>query len=315
MSDDAYLWDKSGDPDLDTLQLEQTLREYAAPPVRQLARRRQLWPWALMAASLLIGVVAWRASRPVLSPWQLESGRMLALGEKIATGPGQHASLAASAVGSLRLEPNSTLQVVQSGPSHQRLALTQGTLHALIWAPAKSFAVDTPAGTSIDLGCAYTITVDQDGAGLVSVSTGWVAFQTGRLESFIPAGAACRTRRQIGPSLPYFTDASATFTAAIARWELTHELEGLLGSARPRDAITLWHLLQRTQGAAPRRQVAQKLVALVPGVDAAGLAAGLEQGDPAAITQAWNALGLGSVEWWRAWKHPWAAESGSAWLH
>ena len=303
MSDDAYLWDKSGEPDSEVMLLEQALREYAAPPVRPLTRRRSVWPVALIAASLLIGVLAWRMNHPALSPWQLESGRMLALGEKIATGSGQHASLAASAVGSLRLEPNSTLQVVQSGPSHQRLALTQGTLHALIWAPAKSFAVDTPAGTSIDLGCAYTLTVDQDGAGLVSVSTGWVAFQSGRLESFIPAGAACRTRRQLGPSLPYFTDGSAAFTAAIVRWELTHELEELLKSARPRDAITLWHLLQRTQGAAPRRQVAQRLVALVPGVDAAGL----EQGDPAAITQAWNALGLGSVEWWRAWKHPWAA--------
>ena len=303
MSDDAYLWDKSGEPGLGIVLLEQSLREYAAPPVRPLTRRRPLWPWALMAASLLAGIVAWRASPPPLSLWQLESGRMLALGEKMTTGPGQHASLAASAVGSLRLEPNSTLQVVRSGPADQRFVLTQGTLHALIWAPAKSFAVETPAGTSIDLGCAYTLTVDSEGAGLVSVSTGWVAFQTGRVESFIPAGAACRTRRQIGPSLPYFTDASAAFTSAIARWELTHELEGLLGSARPRDAITLWHLLQRTPGAGPRRQVAQRLAALVPGVDAAGL----ERGDPAAITQAWNALGLGSVEWWRAWKHPWAA--------
>ena len=300
MSDDAYLWDKSGEPDVEIVQLEQVLRRFAAPPVRSLTPRRPLWRWSLMAASLLVGIVAWWTSRPVLSPWQLESGRMVALGEKVTTGPEQHVSLAASAVGSLRLEPNSTLQVVRSGPADQRLVLTQGTLHALIWAPGKSFAVDTPAGTSIDLGCAYTLTVDAEGAGLVSVSTGWVAFQAGRLESFIPAGAACRTRRPMGPSLPYFTDASTEFTAAIARWEVTHELEGLLGSARPRDAITIWHLLQRTEGAMPRRQVAQRLLALVPGVDAAGL----ERGNPAAITQAWNALGLGSVEWWRAWKHP-----------
>ena len=307
MSDDAYLWDKSGEPDFAIVRLEQTLGAYAAAPGHPLMRRhmgrRSFGRWALIAASLLAGIVGWRASRPVLSPWQLDSGHVLALGEKITTGPEQYARLAASAVGSLRLEPNSTLQVVGSGAAGQRLALTQGTLQALVWAPAKSFAVETPAGTSIDLGCAYTLTVDAAGAGLVSVSTGWVAFQKGRLESFIPAGAACRTRRQMGPSLPYFTDAPADFTAAIARWELTQELDGLLGSARPRDAITLWHLLQRTPGAGPRRQVAQRLAALVPGVDAAGL----ERGDPAAITQAWNALGLGSVEWWRAWKHPWAA--------
>jgi hypothetical protein len=48
--------------------------------------------------------------------------------------------------------------------------------------------------------------------------------------------------------------------------------------------------------------VAQRLAVLVPEVDAAGL----ERGDAAAINQAWNALGLGSADWWRTWKHPWA---------
>jgi hypothetical protein len=305
MSNDAYLWDKSGDPDPEIVQLERELRRFAAPPVRRKPKDQAngIWRWMAIAAVVVLGVgSAWRLSRPPLSPWQLESGRTLAFGEKITTGPNEQARLGATAVGSLSLEPNTTLQVVRSGPDGQRLALMQGTLHALVWAPAKSFAVDTPAGTSIDLGCVYTLTVDREGAGLVSVSTGWVAFQSGRQEAFIPAGAACRTRRQTGPSLPYFTDASAAFTAAIARWEQTRELHNLLNEARPRDAITLWHLLQRTEGTALRRQVAQRLAALVPAADAAGL----ERGDPAAINEAWNALGLGSTEWWRTWKHPWA---------
>jgi hypothetical protein len=227
---------------------------------------------------------------------------MVALGEKVITGPEQEARLDARAVGTVRLEGNSTLRVIRSADGDQRLSLSRGTLHALIWAPAKSFAVETPAGTSIDLGCAYTLTVDGEGGGLVSVSTGWVAFQAGRNESFIPAGAACRTLRQLGPSLPYFTDATAKFTGLIAQWERNRDVAGLLAEARPRDGLTLWHLLQRTERPADRRQVAQRMAALIPAVKAEGL----ERGDPAAIAEAWNALGLGSAEWWRSWKHPWA---------
>lgn len=301
MPEDDYLWNQSGSPDPEIVRLEKQLQRFASPPSR-LRHRRPVWRWIAIAAGLALSIVAWRTSRPAPeSVWQLESGRKLALGEKISTGPSQSASLAAHSVGSLRLAPNSTLQVVRSGPGDQRLALSQGTLHAVIWAPSKSFSVETPAGTSIDLGCAYSLTVEQDGTGLVSVSTGWVAFQAGQQESFIPAGAACRTLPRKGPGLPYFTDASREFTQAIEHWESTGNAEELLSEARPRDAITLWHLLQRTQGAA-RRQVVLRLSQLLPQVDAAGL----ERGDPAAITHAWNALGLGTADWWRSWKHPWA---------
>ena len=302
MQDDAYLWDQSGHPDPLVAQLERDLRPYAAPPFRPLRRKLYLWRWAAMAATLLLGTMLWRATRPAASIWQLDSGRMLALGELVRTGPQQHARLAASAVGSVRLDPGSHLQIAPALQGHQRLVLFKGTLHALIWAPAKTFAVDTPAGTSIDLGCSYTLTVDDQGAGLVSVSSGWVAFQNGQLESFIPAGAACRTRRETGPSLPYFADAPLTFLQSLSRWEKTQDFDGLLGAARPRDAFTLWHLLQRTPAGPSRRQIAQRFAALVPRVDAAGL----ERGDPAAIDQAWNALDLGSTGWWRYWKHPWA---------
>lgn len=303
MQDDQYLWDRSGPPDPTIVELERELSQYAAQPPRVTGRRPRFVRWAAIAAAMVLGIAAWRFTRPPeLSPWQLDSGRTLGLGEKVTTGPGQHARLEASGVGTVRLDPNSALQVVRSGVADQRLSLTRGTLHALIWAPAKSFAVDTPAGTSIDLGCAYSLTVDGDGAGLVLVSAGWVAFQAGRTESFIPAGAACRTRRKSGPSLPYFTDASPAFADALLRWEHTGEVAALLGAARPRDALTVWHLLQRTQSTALRGQVARRFAVLVPQVDAAAL----ERGDAAAINQAWNALGLGAAEWWRTWKHPWA---------
>ncbi|MBY0505546.1 MAG: FecR family protein [Bryobacteraceae bacterium] len=301
MQDDQYLWDRTGEPDPLIARLEQELRPYAARPFRPQPRRSS-WRWiAAIAATLLLGAT-WQLTRPTPSAWQLDSGRRVALGERVSTGPGQRAVLSANGVGTVRLDPGSALQVMAAPPGLQRLALAQGTLHAFIFAPAKSFQVDTPAGTSIDLGCAYTLTVDERGAGLVSVSTGWVAFQTGPRESFIPAGAACRTRRDAGPGLPYFTDAPLDFLQSVVRWEDSGDLAGLLAAARPRDGLTLWHLLQRTTSPRERNLVVQRFAVLIPGLDIAGL----NRGDAAAINQAWDALGLGATGWWRSWKHPWA---------
>ena len=46
------------------------------------------------------------------------------------------------------------------------------------------FVVDTPSSKATDLGCRYTLTMQKDGTGLVTVETGWVAFQHDRNEAF-----------------------------------------------------------------------------------------------------------------------------------
>ena len=76
------------------------------------------------------------------------------------------------------------------------MSLAQGTIHARIWAPPKFFFVNTPSAVAIDLGCAYTLQVDEDGAGLVQVTHGWVGFEHERAGSFIPA--ACGVRHAPG---------------------------------------------------------------------------------------------------------------------
>ena len=53
--------------------------------------------------------------------------------------------------------------------------------------------VDTPSATATDLGCVYTLHVDEDGTGMLSVAAGWVAFEFNGRESFVPAGASART--------------------------------------------------------------------------------------------------------------------------
>jgi hypothetical protein len=100
-------------------------------------------------------------------------------------------------------------------------------MQAFIWAPPRQFYVDTPSAVAVDLGCAYTLEVGDDGQGLLSVVGGWVAFEWQGRETFVPAMAMCVTRPRLGPGTPYFSDASEDFQNALAlsmspRVGLTH---------------------------------------------------------------------------------------------
>src|SRR5438552_7370704 len=121
------------------------------------------------------------------------------------------------------------------------------------------------------MGCFYTLRVDDSGAGLLRTTVGWVGFRLNDRESFIPAGAACATRPGIGPGTPYFEDAPESLRAALTQLdsnsgstaERRPELTLILEQSRPRDALTLWHLLPRVDKS-ERPRVYDRLAALVP---------------------------------------------------
>ena len=94
-------------------------------------------------------------------------------------------------------------------------------MHATIWAPPNQFFVETPSTLAVDLGCAYTLTVDDEGAGLVSVLVGWVGFKWRDRESFIPAGSSCATRPRIGPGTPYNERVSPAYREALSTIDFT----------------------------------------------------------------------------------------------
>jgi hypothetical protein len=298
---DEYLWDRSGEADPEVERLEKLLSRYRFKPGR---KRRSSMPvvFALAAGLLLAAGLAYVMYVKNTSAWQM-AGHRIAVGQTIETGSQKGAQIDASDFGQVELDPNSRLQILPSARGNQQFALRRGTIHALIWAPPSRFMVETPSARTIDLGCAYTLTVLSDNSGLLKVQTGWVAFQAGPLESFIPAGAACRTKPGRGPGLPYFEDSSSSFQAAVSGFERSGErsdLEAIVRDARRQDALTLWHLIVRTSGA-DRQRVVQRFASLVPGADVAGL----EAGNRTAIDNAWNLLGLGQTEWWRTWKHAW----------
>jgi hypothetical protein len=296
---DEYLWDGTGDPDPEIVRLEAQLARYRGTGSKGPGRGFRLAMLSLAAGLMLAAALAYWLKHAPASDWQL-AGKNIAVGQTIETGGQDGLEIESAAVGRVSLDRDSRLQILTSNSDHQQFALLRGTMHALIWAPPARFVVETPSAKTIDLGCAYTLTVQDDGSGLVTVQTGWVAFQDGSRESFIPAGAECRTLPRLGPGLPYFESASQTFREAVWQFDGTgrsKELETIVREARKEDALTLWHLIPRTDGR-DREMVVTRFASLIPGVDEPGLLAG----NSAAEDGAWNLLGLGDTDWWRMWK-------------
>jgi hypothetical protein len=350
-----YLWDGSGEPDPEIQKLESTLgslrHNRPAPefPALQLPARvqsrksfRLFWPPMIYAAAacvalLLAGALAWRLRQaPVVpSEWNVTavegasrlgsltlhaggSAGNLGIGQLLETDSHSRASVRSEEAGEIEVEPGTRLRLLKSRSGLNRVSLERGTIHATIWAEPGDFVVDTPSAVAVDLGCAYTLKVDSSGDGLIQTSLGWVGFRLGNRESFIPAGAACPTKKKSGPGMPYFEDASASFRHALATLDLqgTAEtdrepaLKVVLTESRPRDAITLWHLLSRVSSA-ERGAVYDKLAQLAPppkGVEREGIL----KLNRTMLDLWWNELGLGDITLWRQWERSWVSEEDRA---
>ncbi len=331
MTDD-YLWDPSGEPDPDVERLERLLgRLRTAPPPlglpQPVARRRWRSFVPLLATAALVLLMAGGVMRNVgrsrLASWHVQSlagqprigsaavaaaGR-LTVGDTLTTDAAARASIEVSTIGQVMVEGNTTVRLLATRTAHHRLALDRGTITALIQAPPGQFVVDTPSATATDLGCVYTLHVDDDGSGLLSVMAGWVAFEFKGRESFVPAGASCRTDPEAGPGTPHFDDADAAWRQALEEVDFGRDaarraaaLRVVLEGARRRDAVTLWHLLARV-GASSRADVFDALAARVPPPEGVTRDAALEL-DRTALDVWWNALGLGDTSVWRTWKRP-----------
>ena len=309
-----YLWDPSSEPDPEVQRLERLLSEFR--PVSRVpelpAHARWRWP-AVAAAVVLVAGGAWLASRKPPEGWQVardgSASTRLAVGQTLETGADGHAIVNVGDIGVVEVEPNSRLRLLRARNNEHRMALDHGLIEAFIWAPPRSFVVDTPSAVAVDLGCYYTLEVGDDGAGLVTVLSGWVGFERGGRESFIPGGALCQTRPRIGPGTPYREQASPAFRRALQDFDFAHggdpALDVVLSQATKDDAFTLWHLLSRGT-AAERARVYDALAALVPptpGVTRQGILAG----DRPMLDRWWDQLGLGNTTWWRKLESPWPA--------
>ena len=322
-----YLWDKSGDADPDVERLERALNVFAQasppPPLRLRAAASGSSRWigiALLAASVAVaagGVILAFRFRPAVPAWQVTNagGRSsLSVGGWLETGETQRAAFNVADIGHVVVEPRTRLRLLETRPGEHRLELLHGTLHATIWAPPNQFFVETPSTLAVDLGCAYTLTVDDEGAGLVSVLVGWVGFKWRDRESFIPAGSACATRPRIGPGTPYnervspaFREALGTIDFSSGSPEIPKALTLVLNEATERDEVTLWHLLSRVPEA-DRDRVFDRLTTYVAPPSSV-TRDGIRAGNTKMLDAWWDALGLGSTSMWRTWSQQWKDNS------
>ncbi len=267
MSDDDYLWDGSGAPDPDVVRLERALaplrlraREFA--PAR--ARRRRFLVPALLAAAACVAA-AWllrgtegAPAGPVATPLAVElDGTALGGGRDTwVVADDTPRELALGDVGRVTLRAGTRLQVRSADTDGARLYLARGTIDAQVDADARPrfFQVETRAALCVDLGCAYTLSVDDDGAARVEVTSGKVAFEGASREVFVPAHAVCRARSGLGPGTPRFADAPAALAAAFDAYDdaWRGDVTGRRSAARAalaaveggRDTLPAWHLLQ-----------------------------------------------------------------------
>jgi len=235
----------------------------------------------LRYAAALVAIVAavgiWYATRPAKPRWEVEhldgSSRItntgsLAVGEWLQTDSKSRARIKVGDIGTVEVEPNTRLRLAAARPDEHRLTLAHGDISAVVSAPPRLFFVDTSASTAVDLGCAYTMHVDDSGAGLMRVTLGWVSLEWKGRESMVPAGAQCRTRPKIGPGTPYFDDASQKLQQALTSFDFEKGrdpggLDTILAESRVRDTLTLWHLLTRVD-ASERARVFDRIAELVP---------------------------------------------------
>jgi hypothetical protein len=237
----------------------------------RLRPRRSAW-WTRRGAlriaaglAVLVACASWLVlERHGSTTWRL-AGNTFAPGDSLMTGASDRVRLAVGRIGEVRVEPDTRVRLLEARATRHRLQLAVGTIEAHINAPPRLFIVETPAGTVVDLGCAYTLEADSTGATRLEVSLGWVAFEVAGHEALVPAGFRSRTPRGGRPGLPIAADAAAGFANAASAFEAgaPAALDTLLATARPVDAVTLWHLLARTDGTA-RQRVFTRLSALAP---------------------------------------------------
>lgn len=242
-----------------------------------LRRRAPVWhvsaTWRIAAGLALLAVAAgwlWTERRDAAA-WRIESAAAgtsparLMPGGVLATGAGERALVRVGTIGQVEIEPGTRVRLLEARRTRQRLALVRGTITARVSAPPRLFIVETPAGTVADLGCAYTLEVDSAGDAAIHVTLGWVASERGGRESLVPAGFRVRMDSVDGVGTPVADDAPAPLRDAVARLDAgdPSSLDAVLATARPRDAVTLWHLLARTGGAG-RERVHDRLAALAP---------------------------------------------------
>ena len=167
------------------------------------------------------GKSSWHVTRlngaPRIGSEQIANNGQLGVGEWLETDGSSRAQIAVGSIGNVEIDENTRVRLLQTEPTEHRLELARGKMSARIWAPPRLFFVDTPSAVAADLGCAYTLEVDDHGGSLLRVTSGWVALELKGRESIVPAGAACEVPHdgRAGVTLSLSTDSTGLSPVSI----------------------------------------------------------------------------------------------------
>jgi ferric-dicitrate binding protein FerR (iron transport regulator) len=288
MSD--YLWDGTGsDPEIEELERLLSPLAYTPETVEEAPQQPQpSTPSNLrivgLLAAVVLAAVGLRGLFSDTDSWQMttldgvspcgEEACELQVGDWLETDGETRMLLEVADIGTMEVAPDTRLRLKATGENEHRLELASGRVDAVVVAPPRLLIVETPAATAVDLGCAYTLEVDEAGDGSLVVSSGWVALEVEGYAAFVPAGAEAAMSATLGPGTPMFWDAPDALQALNEGGSLTAALD----AARVQDTLSLWHLLQTADN---KVAVLERIEALVPSSTTSRDA--LLQGDPKAL--------------------------------
>ncbi len=321
-----YLWDRSGVPAPEVVDLESRLAPLAFDPAARpldlsavtvtppRTGRRLLATMLVTAAAialLVTGAVLWHDWRLDWAPseaWVVHGGGRLAEGAPLPV-PATGARLDIARLGVLSARPGTALMLESTGPRKHWLRMTRGSIDVRLWAPPGRVALHTPAGDVIDLGCIFSLDVEADGETRLQVHTGWVNLENAHGNTFVPAGASATMRADRAPLVPVYDDAPAKFRAAVRAIEAAplapapDALARVTAEARPRDALTVL-MLSDIEGLPrdPRTTLLRRLAEVQPPPSPQTVAR-VVAGDRDAFWTWFDSLPLPSLKnWWANWQ-------------
>ncbi len=189
---------------------------------------------------------------PLINNLVMKAIDSLGIGGYVTTDDSSKAELYVAGLGSVIIEPNSRVKLTRSVEGERRIQLDYGSIDANINAKPRTFFVDAPTVTAVDLGCSYRFSVDKAGDGLLYVRSGKVSLESasGR-ESVVPEGKFCVTKQNIGPGTPFREDSSPQLKKALMEFDFGNCsgqcIKTILNNSKKTDAVTLVNMMPRVE--------------------------------------------------------------------
>ena len=276
MSDPLFDPTQKGDEDLVALERLLSTQRYKSPEKSWERRALAGPPLGKSGRRVLGGAVTLLAAAVVAFFYFVpKADGAWRIGQTRSTGSQQHLELALNGIGTLNLEPDTTVKLLASSPTEQRVQLDRGTVHAKVNAPPRVFMVDTPVARAVDLGCEYTLHVAGNHRTERKVTFGRVALEDGRNSVTVYAGFETTQSPKSPPRVPWPSDATPELEELIRQADVERDAKALdqlihhpcdvtkhcLGPFEQQ--LALWHLAFRLDTAG-RKAAIEKLSEAVP---------------------------------------------------